>query len=169
MFCQIAGQDAVRIRAECPPARAPGLRALTHGLNGRAELCVTLEISSDCQEVSPLVASRRGATLCHRGHQQEEGHVQGAGGREGHVHGATHVSNTTRFNKETSYFLPRRSPAADWLHHGIVNPWSTGGSAGDHEVNTGPRACPLGACRVSSCGRLGHWPLVAAPETSPRN
>ena len=75
MFCQIAGQDAIRIRAECPPARAPGLRALTHGLNGRAELCVTLEISSDCQEVSPLVASRRGATLCHRGHQQEEGHV----------------------------------------------------------------------------------------------
>lgn len=91
MFCQIAGQDAVRIRAECPPARAPGLRALTHGLNGRAELCVTLEISSDCQEVSLLVASRRGATLCHRGHQQEEGHVQGAGGQEGHVHGATHV------------------------------------------------------------------------------
>lgn len=75
--------------------------------------------------------------------------------------------NTTRFNKETSYFLPRRSPAADWLHHGIVNPWSTGGSAGDHEVNTGPRACPLGACRVSSCGRLGPGLWWRPPRRAP--
>ena len=29
MFCQIAGQDAPRIRMECPPVRASGLRALT--------------------------------------------------------------------------------------------------------------------------------------------